>query len=188
MRTAIVGRRLPDGRYDILDKHGKLKARAFVALCGDCRATHGIVSDSTQKYCCQPCADARRQRALEQWERDRPKRYAAKLKKILKHNQKRAAKVAVARVAWRNKSKINEIYKRCRERAARTGRRLHVDHVYPIQSPLCCGLHVHQNLRIISRRKNCSKGNGFPLENSPATRAAIEDGTLFTWLKESRFT
>lgn len=36
-----------------------------------------------------------------------------------------------------------------------------VDHLVPITSPLVCGLHVHDNMRILSRRSNLAKGNQF---------------------------
>jgi hypothetical protein len=37
----------------------------------------------------------------------------------------------------------------------------HVDHIVPLQNSQVSGLHVHQNLQIISVSANCSKANNF---------------------------
>ena len=36
-----------------------------------------------------------------------------------------------------------------------------VDHIIPLQGKKVCGLHVHNNLRVITRAENRSKGNSF---------------------------
>jgi len=48
--------------------------------------------------------------------------------------------------------KINNIYKQCPEG-------FHVDHIYPLKSNYMCGLHVENNLQIISASENTKKGN-----------------------------
>jgi 5-methylcytosine-specific restriction endonuclease McrA len=37
-----------------------------------------------------------------------------------------------------------------------------VDHIYPINSPVVCGLHVPWNLRVITREENAKKTNKLP--------------------------
>ena len=39
------------------------------------------------------------------------------------------------------------------------GGRPDVDHMVPLKNDLVCGLHVAQNLQLLSHRKNCAKGN-----------------------------
>jgi hypothetical protein len=76
--------------------------------------------------------------------------------------------------AWRDRDKIREIYKEAKRLTAETGIEHHVDHYYPVQGRLCCGLHVHQNLRVITASENCSKHAGHPMEDSPATLAFVK--------------
>ena len=54
---------------------------------------------------------------------------------------------------WADHAEINKIY--CE--AADKG--LEVDHVIPLQGKLVSGLHTHNNLQLLSRTENASKGN-----------------------------
>ena len=67
----------------------------------------------------------------------------------------RAAKLR-ATPPWIDMDEIAAIY----QRAAEMG--MTVDHIYPLQHPLCCGLHVPWNLQIISFSENARKGNKLP--------------------------
>lgn len=60
--------------------------------------------------------------------------------------------------AWANMKAIRAIYKE----AARLG--MTVDHYYPLNGETVSGLHVENNLRIISQSENDSKGNKHPDE------------------------
>ena len=57
---------------------------------------------------------------------------------------------------WANLDKINEIYMNC-------PKGFHVDHIIPLQSKKVCGLHVHNNLRIITAHQNQLKSNRLEL-------------------------
>jgi hypothetical protein len=84
--------------------------------------------------------------------------------------------------AWADLDAIAEIYRRCAKRnVRRAGSRkwLVVDHIVPLQSKLVCGLHVHNNLRIIPNVTNIRKGNrrwpDMPMDPStPGKRKCIQ--------------
>jgi hypothetical protein len=54
---------------------------------------------------------------------------------------------------WANKKKIRAFY----EMASDLG--LSVDHIIPVQGKNICGLHVENNLQLVSQRNNCRKSN-----------------------------
>ena len=73
---------------------------------------------------------------------------------------------------WANKKAIREIYRLCREISKQTGIPHHVDHIVPLSGPCrsirgeleqsnswpcVCGLHVENNLRIITAAANLAK-------------------------------
>jgi len=69
-----------------------------------------------------------------------------------------------ARPAWltaEQQKQINMIYKRCRQMTIETGVQHHVDHIIPIHGKTVCGLHVPENLQVLTASENCSKRNSF---------------------------
>jgi hypothetical protein len=76
---------------------------------------------------------------------------------------KRAAK-RNATPAWANKFFINEAYRLAKLRERITGCKWDVDHIVPLTSKLVCGLHVENNLMVITSSANRSKGNRYFVE------------------------
>jgi hypothetical protein len=62
---------------------------------------------------------------------------------------------------WANLQAIKEIYRECQRLNRKTGIKHHVDHIIPLKNDLVCGLHVENNLQIITAKENFSKGNKF---------------------------
>lgn len=62
-------------------------------------------------------------------------------------------------VSWADKHKIKSLYKEARSLTLLTGIQHHVDHIYPLVSPLVSGLHCEANLRVIPYYENLSKSN-----------------------------
>lgn len=80
------------------------------------------------------------------------------------HANKRRAAVLRRTPAWADQAKILEFYKRARQLAIETGKPHHVDHVIPLQGALVSGLHVHNNLQILTASENSRKRNRYEVE------------------------
>ena len=62
---------------------------------------------------------------------------------------------------WANRHLINFIYTTRRYIQMETSERWQVDHVIPIKGKTVCGLHVHNNLQIVTADYNRKKSNKF---------------------------
>jgi hypothetical protein len=60
---------------------------------------------------------------------------------------------------WADQRRIRTIYEIAAFLTERTGIAHEVDHYYPIKGKTSCGLHVAENLRVITRTANRRKGN-----------------------------
>jgi len=67
---------------------------------------------------------------------------------------------------WADLKEITSIYGEANRKTAETGIDHHVDHIIPLKHPLVCGLHVHNNLRVLPARENRSKSNHFTVEGT----------------------
>ena len=96
-----------------------------------------------------------------------PPRYQAKWakenpEKVAAIGARRRAILGNATVAWRDDDKIREIYK---ELTKETGIQHHVDHIIPIKGKNVTGLHVENNLQILTAEENSRKGNRYETNN-----------------------
>jgi hypothetical protein len=64
--------------------------------------------------------------------------------------------------AWADKSKMFEFYAEAARLTRETGIPHHVDHIYPLQSKVMCGLHCEANMQVIPADLNYRKKNRVP--------------------------
>jgi hypothetical protein len=76
----------------------------------------------------------------------------------------RQEKIKQATPSWANPDVILAYYIVCQNMTKIEGIKYEVDHIIPIQHPLVCGLHVENNLQIITEEENISKSNKFDLD------------------------
>ena len=74
---------------------------------------------------------------------------------------KRNAQQHKAMPKWANEFFIEEAYRLAELRSKVTGIRWSVDHIVPLMGKTVCGLHTHDNLRVIPHKQNLSKGNRY---------------------------
>ncbi len=97
-------------------------------------------------------------RSSKQW-KDNPAKATAYRKahgglvKMAVSCSKRRARKFYAIPAWANQNDILDVYLEAKYQ------QLHVDHIVPLHSKIVCGLHVWDNLQLLTRSQNVSKGN-----------------------------
>jgi len=77
----------------------------------------------------------------------------------------RAQRTAQATPPWADLDKIEEIYLMACKLTKETGVSHHVDHIIPLSNKLVCGLHVPENLQILTASENFKKSNKFNLNS-----------------------
>ena len=63
-----------------------------------------------------------------------------------------------AAVGWTNKEAIQAIYKKSDELTLKTGTQHNVDHIIPLKGDNVCGLHIVENLQVLTAEDNKVKG------------------------------
>jgi hypothetical protein len=64
---------------------------------------------------------------------------------------------------WANRDIIEQLYIQARLLTEETGIKHDVDHIIPAKHPLVCGLHVENNLQILTKFDNLLKSNKFEI-------------------------
>lgn len=101
------------------------------------------------------------------WNKKHPERRSKMNLRWQKENAEKANSITAKRRAlkkqalppWADIKAIAEIYKQAYQLTKETGIVYTVDHIYPLQSKYMCGLHVENNLQILTKSENSVKGN-----------------------------
>lgn len=167
-----IVRRMPDDLVEVIDHQGR-RRRVRMIVCAECE-------DETPDYLfhwnvpvspagsAPICPDCKRDIGIRDANRARISILMERREASKSASDRREKVLALASPAWRDRQKIKAIYAEARRLTKDTGVQHHVDHHYPLQGKLCCGLHVHQNLRILTAAANQRKRAGHPLDESPA--------------------
>jgi hypothetical protein len=83
--------------------------------------------------------------------------YADKPEVFRARDARRRAEALKATPAWADHKAIRAVYAKARRLTAESGIQHEVDHVVPLKGRKVCGLHVHQNLQVITRLANRRK-------------------------------
>jgi 5-methylcytosine-specific restriction endonuclease McrA len=63
--------------------------------------------------------------------------------------------------SWSDREKIKEFYKQAVTLADQHNIKYEVDHIIPLNGETISGLHVHENLQVLTQQKNNQKTNKF---------------------------
>lgn len=98
-------------------------------------------------------SELKTQKKLE-WMKKNPDRVNAATRR------RNAAKLNAVPV-WADAEAIAQLYTKAKEFEGRFGGSWEVDHIVPLQNKLVCGLHVQDNLQLLTREENIFKNNRF---------------------------
>ena len=81
--------------------------------------------------------------------------------KRLADTRNRQARKQNATPLWANQGYIRLFYEGAKIEEKRTGRKVHVDHIVPLNHDFVCGLHCEDNLQLLFAKENQTKSNTF---------------------------
>jgi len=105
---------------------------------------------------CRPEEDKRRYRA--EWKKKNPKRNQAN-NNAWRRRQKNATPKWLTK---EQRQEINRTYLYAKHMTELTGIKYVVDHVIPLRGDGVCGLHIPENLKLMTHEANCKKSNKLP--------------------------
>jgi 5-methylcytosine-specific restriction endonuclease McrA len=107
--------------------------------------------------------EANRERILAKWAESDYWREWRRLNagKVRSYYARRRDAVMRATPPWADADAIEAIYTECARLAAETGIPHEVDHIIPLQGLKVSGLHVHNNLQVLTLAANRAKSNRF---------------------------
>ena len=139
---------------------------AYLAAASRYRKAHPEVIAAGNKA--RDPAQMRATRMLYYWEKQhdpqkaRPRgRDAAKRKFHIATRRARLAKAIPAWLTAYDHQQMLAMYVKASRLTVETGEPHNVDHIIPMQGRNVCGLHVPNNLQVLSRRENLRKSNRF---------------------------
>jgi hypothetical protein len=87
----------------------------------------------------------------------------AKLRKYFTAGD-RVARKRTQTPKWANTGYIRLFYEGAKIQEKLIGKKVHVDHIIPLQHDLVCGLHCEDNLQWLTEEANLAKSNTFEIE------------------------
>lgn len=104
------------------------------------------------KYCSKNCKD--KKFSLDKYK----KHYSENKEYYLQKSTIRQRTVKQAIPKWANKDDLKNVYLEAKYFG------MQVDHIIPLNHPLVCGLHVWDNLQLLSQKDNAKKSNKFIIQ------------------------
>ena len=156
--------------------------------CGETKGLEGFSKNAANndglKVYCRVCSNA----VSKAWREANPERGAALGKAWKKDNRGRANATEAKRRAaklerlmpWGCKEEIRALYAEAQRLQEKTGVPHHIDHILPLQGALVSGLHIPQNLQVLTASENCSKHNSYDPwtgEHTPPSPEVIRELT-----------
>lgn len=117
----------------------------FNSYCMDCTSVQG------KEY---------RQKIPDKIKKRSQRYYSRNCGKIKTNSKIRIKRVRKQKAFYKNfENEISEVYKQAELLNQNSETKYVVDHIIPLNHPTVCGLHYHENMRVIPESINCSKRN-----------------------------
>lgn len=142
---------------------GKSLKRTTDGGCLKCRGIHGAIYQKKYKETINAKSRRWRESNKEKVAQINKRQYERNREALILRSKLRFGELYKATPAWSDKAKIRLIYQKARQLTDTTGIKHQVDHIIPLKSPLVCGLHVPENLQVLTANQNAKKSNHWRL-------------------------